>query len=131
MYPSPPATSFHFSSGLGKTLQAITTIYTLLRHGYRGPETPIVRRCIVVCPCSLVNNWAQEFDKWVNSKVKTEEEKILPMVMSSTDKKSVLFSITGFLHHSCKQHVLIISYETFRTVTIPLLHQICLHRFNS
>ena len=27
---------------------------------------PTVKRAIVVCPCSLVNNWAQEFEKWIN-----------------------------------------------------------------
>lgn len=54
------------SVGLGKTLQSITTLYTLLRNGRHGPDkalggegVPIVKRAIVVCPCSLVNNWAQ------------------------------------------------------------------------
>jgi DNA repair and recombination RAD54-like protein len=50
--------------GLGKTLQSIATLYTMLRNGKRGPDVPLVRRAIVVCPCSLVNNWAQEFEKW-------------------------------------------------------------------
>ena len=54
--------------GLGKTLQSITTLYTMLMNGKRGRRgeegvVPLVRRSIVVCPCSLVNNWAQEFDK--------------------------------------------------------------------
>lgn len=54
------------SVGLGKTLQSIATLYTLLRNGRHGPDkalggegVPIVKRAIVVCPCSLVNNWAQ------------------------------------------------------------------------
>jgi SNF2 family DNA or RNA helicase len=47
-----------------------------MKQGKRGPDAPIVKRCIVVCPCSLVNNWAQEFEKWVNCRVKTEAEKV-------------------------------------------------------
>ena len=37
------------------------------------------------------------------------------MPVSATDKKSVLFAITQFLHPSKPYDVLIISYETFRT----------------
>lgn len=101
-------------SGLGKTLQSIATLYTLMKQGKRGPDAPIVKRCIVVCPCSLVNNWAQEFEKWVNCRVKTEAEKVRALPMSATDKKSVLFAIAQFLHVSHPYDVLIISYETFR-----------------
>jgi DNA repair and recombination RAD54-like protein len=100
--------------GLGKTLQAIATLYSLMKSGKKGPENPIVKRCIVVCPCSLVNNWAQEFDKWVNCRVKTEEEKVRALAVSATDKKSVEFAVAQFLHVSRPYDVLIISYETFR-----------------
>jgi DNA repair and recombination RAD54-like protein len=44
--------------GLGKTLQSITLLYTLLRQGMYGK--PTARRAIVVCPTSLVGNWAKE-----------------------------------------------------------------------
>ena len=105
--------------GLGKTLQSITTLYTMLMNGKRGQRgeegvVPLVRRAIVVCPCSLVNNWAQEFEKWINGRVKTEVEKVKALAVSATDKKSVLFAISQFLHVSKPYDVLIISYETFR-----------------
>lgn len=44
--------------GLGKTLMTIATIFALHR---RKRD----RRFIVVCPSSLVSNWAKEFDKWI------------------------------------------------------------------
>lgn len=55
-------------------------MYTLLRGGQRGE--PTVKRVIVVCPCSLVNNWAQEFEKWINGRVKSESEKVRVLPMS-------------------------------------------------
>jgi DNA repair and recombination protein RAD54 and RAD54-like protein len=105
--------------GLGKTLQSIATMYTLMRAIVKpGDEgklgKPMVKRTIVVCPCSLVNNWAQEFEKWVNSRVKTEPEKIRACAIAATDKKSVTFSIAQFLHPSHPFDVMVISYETFR-----------------
>ena len=41
--------------GLGKTLQAITLLWTLLRQGLDGQ--PVAKRVIIVCPTSLVSNW--------------------------------------------------------------------------
>ena len=43
--------------GLGKTLQSIALLYTCLRQGVLRAR-PTARRAIVVCPTSLVNNWA-------------------------------------------------------------------------
>jgi DNA repair and recombination protein RAD54 and RAD54-like protein len=44
--------------GLGKTLMTITTIVSLHRRNRS-------ERFIVICPSSLVSNWAQEFDKFL------------------------------------------------------------------
>ena len=49
--------------GLGKTLQVITLIHTLLRQGPAG--RPAVSKVVVVCPSSLVANWVAEFKKWL------------------------------------------------------------------
>ncbi len=43
------------TQGLGKTLQAIALLWTLLRQGKDGQ--PIAKRVIIVCPTSLVSNW--------------------------------------------------------------------------
>lgn len=52
--------------GLGKTLQCISLIWTLLKQGpYSGK--PVIKRCIIVTPGSLVKNWSAEFKKWLGS----------------------------------------------------------------
>lgn len=52
--------------GLGKTLQGVALLWTLLRNG--APVlggTPVVKRAIIVCPTSLVSNWDSECKKWL------------------------------------------------------------------
>ena len=52
--------------GLGKTLQAIALMWTLLRQSpTSGPATPVTRRALIVCPASLVDNWVNEIKKWL------------------------------------------------------------------
>jgi DNA repair and recombination RAD54-like protein len=90
--------------GLGKTLQSITLLYTVLKQGMNG--TPMVKRAIVVCPTSLVANWAKEICKWVGDRLK-----VLPLAEASRDK--AIMDINTFI--STRQFsILIISYETFR-----------------
>ena len=94
--------------GLGKTLQGIALLWTLLRQG--APQLggkPIAKRVIIVCPTSLVNNWAKELDKWLNGKVNC-----LPL--SEAKREDVIMSIKQFLSPRNYYQVLIISYETFR-----------------
>lgn len=52
---------------LGKTLQSITLLYTLLRQGFDGK--PMVKKAIIVTPTSLVSNWEAEISKWVGERV--------------------------------------------------------------
>eukprot|EP00891_Asterochloris_glomerata_P002075 jgi/Astpho2/2075/e_gw1.00038.344.1_t len=49
--------------GLGKTLQVIALVWTLMRQG--PAARPVAKRSIVVCPSSLTNNWAAEVRKWL------------------------------------------------------------------
>jgi len=49
--------------GLGKSLQALALVHTLLKQGPRGGQT--IRKAIIVCPASLVDNWAAECHKWL------------------------------------------------------------------
>ena len=53
---------------LGKTLQSITLLYTLLSQGFDGK--PLVRKSIIVTPTSLVSNWEAEIKKWVGERVR-------------------------------------------------------------
>lgn len=47
--------------GLGKTLQVIALIHTLLRHEETGVKT-----IMIVSPLSTVLNWVNEFNLWLN-----------------------------------------------------------------
>uniref|UniRef100_A0AAF5PIV2 DNA repair and recombination protein RAD54-like n=1 Tax=Wuchereria bancrofti TaxID=6293 RepID=A0AAF5PIV2_WUCBA len=48
--------------GLGKTVQTISLITALIKK--RLNQKPIIRKCIIVVPTSLLNNWYAEFMKW-------------------------------------------------------------------
>ncbi|CCA66360.1 probable RAD54-DNA-dependent ATPase of the Snf2p family [Serendipita indica DSM 11827] len=50
--------------GLGKTLQTISLIWTLLKQSPHAGK-PTIEKCIISCPSSLVRNWANELDKWL------------------------------------------------------------------
>ncbi|GAA5969918.1 hypothetical protein JCM8115_006028 [Rhodotorula mucilaginosa] len=50
--------------GLGKTLQCITLLWTHLRQSPL-PNKQLIDKVIVVCPASLVRNWANELVKWL------------------------------------------------------------------
>ena len=63
--PPPPPLS------LGKTLQSIALLWTLLRQGFEGPSgRPLVQRALIVTPTSLVSNWASELTKWLGGRVR-------------------------------------------------------------
>ena len=49
--------------GLGKSLQSLALIWTMLRQGPQG--APTAERALLVCPASLVGNWAAEVSKWL------------------------------------------------------------------
>ena len=99
--------------GLGKTLQSITLMYSLLKNKDASGK-PLAKRCIVVCPCSLVKNWEDEFEKWINSKAHDKSERVECMALSDTSRKTVEGMIDQFLSPACYYDVLVISYETFR-----------------
>jgi len=44
--------------GVGKTLTAISTVYAFVR-----TKTP--RKCLIICPSSLVENWVKEIKHWL------------------------------------------------------------------
>nr|XP_006815167.1 PREDICTED: DNA repair and recombination protein RAD54B [Saccoglossus kowalevskii] len=83
--------------GLGKTLQSITLIWTLLKQGPYGGK-PVVKRVLIVTPSSLVKNWSQEFRKWLG------KERIM-VYSAGSDKPAKDFG------QSTIYPVMIISYE--------------------
>ncbi|KAI0461837.1 hypothetical protein LJB42_004912 [Komagataella kurtzmanii] len=97
--------------GLGKTLQCIALLWTLLRQSPRGTKT--IEKAIVVCPSSLVKNWANEFDKWLGKGTLT------PLAIDGKPAKGSTISsqlsqwamATG---RNIVRPVLIVSYETLR-----------------
>ncbi|KAG4306162.1 hypothetical protein PORY_000150 [Pneumocystis oryctolagi] len=90
--------------GLGKSLQIITLLWTLLKQSpYYGTKS-IIKRALIVCPVTLIDNWKQEFRKWIGG-----NERIgLFIVDSNTNIKN--FSVGNVYS------VMIIGYERLRNV---------------
>lgn len=98
--------------GLGKTLQCITLMWTLLKQSPEGGRGSI-EKAVVVCPSSLVNNWANELDKWLGKGA------LRALVADGKSVKSseLLQALKSWAHAEGRmvtQPVLIISYETLR-----------------
>lgn len=51
--------------GLGKTVQTIALMWTCLKQSPVSKTSPLVRKCVVVCPSSLVFNWQNECRHWL------------------------------------------------------------------
>ncbi|RMJ27701.1 hypothetical protein PHISP_01415 [Aspergillus sp. HF37] len=97
--------------GLGKTLQCIALMWTLLRQSPEAGKSTI-QKCIIACPSSLVGNWANELGKWLG------KDAITPFAVDGKASKAELTTqmkqwaiATG---RSVVRPVLIISYETLR-----------------
>ncbi|CAG0887496.1 unnamed protein product [Darwinula stevensoni] len=88
--------------GLGKTLQCITLMWTLLRQS--PTMKPTIDKGVVVCPSSLVKNWANEITKWLKGRVN-------PLVIDSGSKADIERNLQGFMNtfgrRPCKRRVLL------------------------
>jgi DNA repair and recombination RAD54-like protein len=94
--------------GLGKTLQSVCLIYTMLKTSITANGEPTAKRVIVVCPCSLVKNWENEFVKWLGpGAVKT-------LALAESDRKTTESNLDCFAKTKIFQ-ILICSYECLRT----------------
>ncbi|KAF1639904.1 UNVERIFIED_CONTAM: DNA repair and recombination protein RAD54-like, partial [Eudyptes robustus] len=94
--------------GLGKTLQCIALMWTLLRQSPDGG--PEINKVIVVCPSSLVKNWDKEIGKWLGGRVNS-----LPIDFGK--KEEIIRHLETFINQLGKRvatPVIIISYETLR-----------------
>ena len=92
--------------GLGKTLTAISVMEAFGRNKARNCKS------MVVCPSSLVDNWAKELSRWATYKI----EAII--IKPGNDAVSMLTS----LNLGPKYTVVVMSYEV--TVTFQSLHHL-------
>ena len=89
--------------GLGKTLQTIALLWTLLKQNPIYEDPPVIKKALIVCPATLINNWKKEFRKWLGN------ERIGVFVFDDAKKR-----ITDFTRGRTYS-VLIIGYEKLRT----------------
>ena len=97
--------------GLGKTLQCVSLVYTLLTQGVMA--LPTINKSIIVAPSSLVQNWANEFKKWLNDRVSIlvidggSKEKItakLRQFMNNKNKRYLIYHVISSHHHYILSH---------------------------
>ncbi|KAJ3555036.1 hypothetical protein NP233_g12298 [Leucocoprinus birnbaumii] len=100
--------------GLGKTLQCIALMWTLLRQSPHAGK-PTIEKCIIACPSSLVKNWANELVKWLG------KDTVTPLAIDGKGGKPVLIpkvqQWVAARGRNVTQPVMIVSYETLRTLT--------------
>lgn len=94
--------------GLGKSLQCVALMWTLLR---QSPwAEPHIHTVAVVTPSSLVQNWRNEVKKWLGSRLE-------PLAIDGGTRDQVHQHLERFLSQRgprVPSPILIISYETFR-----------------
>ena len=90
--------------GLGKTLQTITLLWTLLKQNPIYEDPPIIKKALIVCPVTLINNWRKEFRKWLGN------ERIGVFVADGTKTRLTDFTMGR------NYNIMIIGYEKLRTV---------------
>ncbi|RPD67158.1 hypothetical protein L226DRAFT_549783 [Lentinus tigrinus ALCF2SS1-7] len=96
--------------GMGKTLQTITLIWTLLKQNPYAGAGPVVGKVLIVCPVSLINNWKNEFHKWLG-------KDRVGVFTGDKDKSTIKQFLNSKIHQ-----VLIIGYERLRTVIADLAY---------
>lgn len=94
--------------GLGKTLQTIALVWTLLKQSPVWEDGPVVKKVLIVCPATLINNWRKEFRKWLGN------ERIGVLVAESNKTRFTDFT------KGKSYSVMIIGYEKLRNVQAEL-----------
>ena len=92
--------------GLGKSLQAISLVWTLLKQG--KPNGGLAQKAAIVCPASLVTNWINEVKKWLG------DDKLNPVALEGGSSTfAAKQSLAAFINGTVRR-LLIVSYEMFR-----------------
>ncbi|KAI1786543.1 P-loop containing nucleoside triphosphate hydrolase protein [Ganoderma leucocontextum] len=96
--------------GMGKTLQTITLVWTLLKQNPYAGAGSVVGKVLIVCPVSLINNWKSEFHKWLG-------RDRVGIFVGDKNKNTIKQFLNSKIHQ-----VLIIGYERLRTVISDLAY---------
>ena len=100
--------------GLGKTLMSIALIWTLLKQSPHAKlhssvlDNGAIKKVLIVCPVSLINNWKLEFKKWLGTKVGV---KVLNTKAGYNSAEKDKQDFQNFLNVQRVFQVVIISYE--------------------
>ncbi|KAJ2827420.1 hypothetical protein FBU31_003177 [Coemansia sp. 'formosensis'] len=141
------------SMGLGKTLQTITLIYTLLNAG--SAPTPIpdfvgsnfnMRRVLILCPPTIQANWTAEFWKWtgvhhtmadVSTYHKAIDGPLLPpgfgdndsvLGMGGKDRRTKLRILQALRHESRRVVTQVVNFGLMRNMKMRLAALSAWHR---
>jgi len=94
--------------GLGKTLQTIALLWTLLKQNPIYGDAPVIKKALIVCPVTLINNWRKEIYKWLG------RERIGVFVAENNKMRLTDFTMGK------SYNVMIIGYEKLRMVQADL-----------
>jgi len=92
--------------GIGKSLQIITLIYTILCNIQINIKT-----FLIICPPGIIYNWMDEIYKWLKDIDKNEVVKVYDL-----PKTNKLYNITNIATWQSKGGILILSYENFKSL---------------
>lgn len=90
--------------GLGKTLQTIALLWTLFKQNPIAGSGGVIKKALIVCPVTLIQNWRDEFLRWLGN------ERLGVLVADNPKTK-----IRDFTHGK-SYNVMIIGYEKLRSV---------------
>uniref|UniRef100_A0A7E4ZSA8 Helicase ATP-binding domain-containing protein n=1 Tax=Panagrellus redivivus TaxID=6233 RepID=A0A7E4ZSA8_PANRE len=99
--------------GLGKTLQVVAFVHTLLSHSELSAE---VTKILIVVPNNVVLNWRSEFKNWLNSSnVSLEFFDVMELDTAKSDEDRWM-RLKNW-HRGNNPSVMIMGYDMFRILT--------------